>query len=110
MNTNESLTRRAFVGIAAGALFVRPSRVYRLQAIAAARMPHTLTVRSSDPRFAAHFNAGGIFELREYTSRKRWFHFDSLEQRDRAWTSFNVAHKTLRRGPRSIALYRPISS
>jgi len=109
MNTNQSVTRRVFV-IAAGALFVRPSRVYRLQAIAAARMPHTLTIRSSDPGFAAHFAAGGIFEVREYPSRTMLLHFDSLEQRDRAWTRFNVQNGASRTGPRSIALYRPISA
>jgi hypothetical protein len=94
------MTRRAFVGIATGVLFVPGSRTYKLRAIAAAHMPHTRTIRSADPRVAKHFAQGGVFEIREYVDGPRLLLFDSLEARWRSQPS---------PGPKtnSISLYRP---
>lgn len=113
------VTRRFFFGIAVMPLFAPRAQSHKFEAIAAAHMPHTLSIRSSDPQLAADFSRGGIFELREYPSHTDFLHFDSLEARDRAWTRWNV-ERTMqnasapcpspREAPRRISLYRPISA
>ena len=59
-------------------------------------MPHTLSIRSSDPRLAAH---RGIVEVREYADRQMVLLHDSLEAR---W--LNVRADAFA-PPTSIALY-----
>jgi hypothetical protein len=73
--------------------------MYELRAIAAAHLPHTRTIRSSDPRVARHFANGGIFEIRECADGPRLLLFDSLESR---WASPATGTAA-----KSISLYKP---
>ena len=91
------MSRRAFFGIALAVAATR--RSYRLRAIAAEHMPHEFTLRSSDPKIAAHFAKGGIFEVREIGGRRDVRLFDSLQAR---WSSRENGP-----APSSISLYRP---
>jgi len=70
---------------------------YKLQAIAAAEMPRSITILSSDPRLATH---RGIVEVREYAGRRMVLLHDSLETR---WRNPRAAGSA---PPTSIALYR----
>jgi hypothetical protein len=93
------MTRRAFAGMATGVLLAPGPRTYELRAIAAAHLPHTRTICSSDPRVARHFAAGGVFEIRECPDGPRLLLFDSLESR---WAS-----QTRGAAAQSISLYKP---
>ncbi len=94
------ISRRALFGIV-GAVFVLPrARTFRLQAIAAANMPHTRTIQSSDAKVAAHFAEGGVFEIREYANGSRLLLFDTVESRWRSRIEEGAA-------PIAISLYRP---
>lgn len=100
-------SRRSFVGLLFATLFARPTRTFKLQAIAAAHMPNTRTIRSMDPRIAAHFMNGGVFEIRDYASGPEVILHDSLEARWKLTVTPEGSPFCNRRLPLAISLYRP---
>jgi hypothetical protein len=90
------MSRRAFFGLVALAFSIRRSRSIQLEAIAAAQMPHRMTI-TADRSMLDH---QGIFEIRDYGDRREILLHDSLEAR---WRS---AHPNPANPPISIALYR----
>ncbi len=82
----------------AAAISIRRSRSIELVAIAAAQMPHCMTI-DGDAATLAH---RGIFEIREYADHRKVLLHDSLEAR---WRS---ARPNPESPPVSISLYRRV--
>jgi len=90
------MSRRSFFAIVAAVFMLKRSRSIQLEAIAAAQMPHRMTIAADQ----AMLDHQGIFEIRNYADRREILLHDSLEARWRGARP-NIAHP-----PLSIALYR----
>jgi len=92
------MTRRGFFGLAAVAISIRWSQSIQLEAIAAAQMPHRMTIDAD----RAMLDHRGIFEIRDYGDRREILLHDSLEARWRR------ARPDIANPPVSISLYRRV--
>jgi hypothetical protein len=90
------MSRRSFFAIVASAYAFKRSPSIHLEAIAAAQMPHHMTIAADE----AMLDHQGIFEIRNYADRREILLHDSLEAR---WRS---ARPDISNPPLSISLYR----
>jgi hypothetical protein len=90
------MSRRSFFAIVAAVFAFQRRRSIHLEAIAAAQMPHRMTI-DADGGMLAH---RGIFEVRQYRDHREILLHDSLEAR---WRS---ARPNIDNPPVSISLYR----
>lgn len=93
------MNRRTFLGAIAAAFSIRRARSIDLEAIAAARMPHRMTITASNRTMLDH---QGVFEIRDYADHREILLHDSLEAR---WRS---ARPDLANPPVSISIYRRV--